>query len=161
FDDFLEAVRFGRTLAMADGVVKKLLSPVEWPLPQNFAAYRAYCPDGKSVLLGMIADMSIETFETLLQGFRGTLTYKAESYDVLNKVPLYEHTWNHTTLQQLKVDRALTYLQCLYPHDRLVEAVAEVGAKFPGEVMQHLEFLRINGLMTASGLPVIRYRSPE
>jgi FAD/FMN-containing dehydrogenase len=161
FDDFLEAVRFGRTLAMADGVVKKLLSPIEWPLPQNFAAYRGYCPDGKAVLIGMIGDMSIETFETLLASFRGTLTYKAESHDVLNKVPLYEHTWNHTTLQQLKVDRGLTYLQCLYPHDRLLEAVAEVGGKFPGEVMQHLEFLRINGVMTASGLPVIRYRSPE
>jgi hypothetical protein len=27
--------------------------------------------------------------------------------------------------------------------------------------MQHLEFIRLNGLMTASGIPVIRYRSPE
>jgi FAD/FMN-containing dehydrogenase len=161
FDDFIEAVRFGRTIAMADGISKKLVSPIEWPLPQNFAAYRPHCPDGKSVLFAMIGEMSLESFETLLEPFKGTLTHKQPADDVLNKVPLYEHTWNHTTLQQLKVDRGVTYLQCLYPHDRLVEAVAEVGKKFEGEVTQHLEFLRINGVMTASGIPVIHYRSRE
>jgi FAD/FMN-containing dehydrogenase len=161
FDDFIQAVRFGHTIAMADGIVKKLLSPIQWPLPQHFVAYRSFCPDGKSVLLGMIGEMSLESFETLLEPFPGTVTYKAPSDDSPGKVPLYEHTWNHTTLQTLKVDRGVTYLQCLYPHDRLAEAVAQVGAKFEGEVTQHLEFLRINGTMTASGIPVIRYRSPE
>ena len=161
FDDFIEAVRFGHTIAMADGIVKKLLSPVQWPLPQHFAAYRPYCPDGKSLLLGMIGDMSLESFETLLASFKGTITYAAPSDDSPGKVPLYEHTWNHTTLQVLKTDRGVTYLQCLYPHDRLVHSVAQVGAKFGDEVLQHLEFIRLNGLMTASGIPVIRYRSPE
>lgn len=161
FDDFHEAIRFGQAIAMADGVVKKLLTPIEWPLPENFAALRPYCPDGKSVLLAMIGEMSIDTFETLLESFNGTLTYKAPSEDVLNKVPLYEHTWNHCTLQMFKVDRAITYLQVLYPHDRVLESAAEIGAKFKGEVMQHLEFIRINGFMTASGIPVIRYSTPE
>jgi FAD binding domain len=161
FDDLVQAVRFGHAIAMADGIVKKLLSPIQWPLPQHFAAYRTYCPDGKSLLLAMIGEMSLESFETLLLPFGGTITYQAPSDDSPGKVPLYEHTWNHTTLQMLKVDRGVTYLQCLYPHDRIADAVAEVGAKFEGEVMQHLEFLRINGVMSASGIPVIRYRSPE
>jgi FAD/FMN-containing dehydrogenase len=161
FDSLDETIRFGHAIAMADGIIKKLLSPIEWPLPQNFAAYRPYLPDGKSVLLAMIGEMSIESFETLLEGFRGTITYKAPSEDVLSKVPLYEHTWNHCTLQMFKVDRGITYLQVLYPHERVAAASAEIGAKFAGEVMQHLEFIRINGVMTASGIPVIRYRSPE
>ena len=160
FDDLRESVRFGHAIAMADGIVKKLLAPIEWPLPQNFAGIRQYCPDGKAVLLGMIGSMSIESFETLLETFDGTLTYKAPSEDVLNKVPLYEYTWNHCTLQMFKVDRTITYLQVLYPHDRVVESVAEIGRRFEGEVMQHLEFIRINGLMTASGIPVIRYSTP-
>jgi hypothetical protein len=161
FDDLVQAVRFGHAIALADGIVKKLLSPIQWPLPSHFAAYRNYCPDGKSLLLGMIGEMSIESFETLLEPFGGTITYKQPAEDVLTKVPLYEHAWNHTTLQVLKTDRGVTYLQCLYPHDRLVDAVAQVGKMFEGEVLQHLEFIRINGLMSASGIPVVRYSSPE
>jgi FAD/FMN-containing dehydrogenase len=161
FDDFAEAIRFGQAIALADGITKKLLAPIQWPLPENFAAIRPYCPDGKAVVLAMISAMSIESFGTLLEPFAGTVTYKTPSEDVLNKTPLYEHTWNHCTLQMFKVDRGITYLQVLYPHDRVAEAATEIGAKFPGEVMQHLEFIRINGLMTASGIPVIRYSTPE
>ena len=161
FEDFIEAIRFGRSIAMADGIVKKLVSPIEWPLPQHFAAYRSFCPEGKCLVLGMIGDMSMESFETLLEPFRGSITYKAPADDSLGKVPLYEHTWNHTTLQMLKADRSVTYLQCLYPHDRLVDAATEVAKMFGDEVMQHLEFIRINGVMAANGIPVIRYRSPE
>lgn len=161
FDDFIESVRFAQAIAMADGIVKKLLTPIQWPLPQNFVAFRSFCPDGKSVIFGMIGAMSIESFETLLEPFKGTITYKAPSEDELGKVPLYEHTWNHCTLQMFKVDRAITYLQVLYPHARIAPSVAEVDAKFGGEVIQHLEFIRINGMMTASGIPVIRYTTPE
>ena len=35
FDDFMQAVRFGHAIALADGIVKKLVSPIEWPLPQQ------------------------------------------------------------------------------------------------------------------------------
>ena len=84
---------------MADGIVKKLLSPIQWPLPQHFAAFRSSCPERKSVLIAMIGEMSLESFETLLAASNGTITYKAAHEDVLGKVPLYEHTWNHTTLQ--------------------------------------------------------------
>jgi len=161
FDNFIEAVQFGHTIAMADGIVKKLISPVQWPVPQHFTAFRAYCPDGKSLLSAMIGEMSLESFETLLAMTGGTMTYNAPSEDVLGKVPLYEHAWNHTTLQMLKNDRGVTYLQCLHPHDRLVESVAQVGAKFGDEVLQHLEFIRVNGYMTASGIPIVYYRSPE
>ena len=38
FDDFIQAVRFGHAIALSDGIVKKLLSPIQWPLPQHFAA---------------------------------------------------------------------------------------------------------------------------
>jgi len=161
FDSFEQSIRFGQAIAMADGIVKKLLAPIEWPLPRNFTALRSYCPDGKAVLLAMIGAMSMESFETLLEPFGGTITCKVPSEDVLASPPLYEHVWNHCTLQMFKVDRNITYLQVLYPHDRIVESAMEVGARFEGEVMQHLEFIRINGLMTASGIPVIRYTTPE
>jgi FAD/FMN-containing dehydrogenase len=162
FDDFIQCVRFAHAIALADGIVKKLLSPVEWPVPRHFSAFRSACPEGRSVLSAMIGAMSLESFETLLAATGGTVTHKAPHEDVPGQAPLYEHAWNHTTLQVLKTDRGVTYLQCLYPHDRLVDAVDEVRRTFGGsEVLQHLEFIRVNGLMTASGIPIVRYSTAE
>jgi FAD/FMN-containing dehydrogenase len=160
FDDFIAAAAFGYEAALADGIVKKLLSPITAPLPSYFGALKSYCPDGKSILIAMIAEPSLEAFKTLLGG-RGTITLEMPTDDGPGQVPLYEYTWNHTTLQVLKADRTVTYLQCLYPHDRLMEKVAEMQEMFPDEVLQHLEFIRFNGRVTCSGLPVVRYSNSD
>jgi FAD/FMN-containing dehydrogenase len=160
FDDFIEAAAFGYEAALADGIVKKLLSPITAPLPSYFGALKPYCPDGKSVLIAMIAEPSLESFKSLL-GTRGTVTLETPTDDGPGQVPLYEYTWNHTTLQVLKSDRSVTYLQCLYPHDLLMEKIAEIRALFPDEVLQHLEFIRFNGRVTCSGLPVVRYTGAD
>jgi FAD/FMN-containing dehydrogenase len=160
FDDFVEAAAFGYEAALADGVVKKLLSPITWPLPSYFGALKPFCPEGKSILIAMIAEPSLESFKSLLGG-RGTITLETPTDDGPGQVPLYEYAWNHTTLQVLKTDRSVTYLQCLYPHDRLMEKVVEMCNLFPDEVLQHLEFIRFGGRVTCSGLPVVRYTSAD
>ncbi|MBR0752166.1 FAD-binding oxidoreductase [Bradyrhizobium jicamae] len=160
FDDFIEAAAFGYEAALADGIVKKVLSPVAWPLPSYFGALKPYCPEGKSVLMAMIAEPSMESFRSLLGG-RGTITLEMPTDESPSRVPLYEYCWNHTTLQVLKSDRSVTYLQCLYPHDRVLEKVAEIRELFPDEVMQHLEFIRFGGRVTCSSLPVIRYTDAD
>jgi FAD/FMN-containing dehydrogenase len=160
FDDFMEAAAFGYEAALADGIVKKLLSPITSPLPSYFGALKPYCPEGKSILIAMIALPSLESFRTLL-GRRGTITLETPTDDGPGQVPLYEYTWNHTTLQVLKSDRSVTYLQCLYPQDRLMEKIAEMRKLFPDEVLQHLEFIRFGGRVTCSGLPVVRYSGAD
>jgi FAD/FMN-containing dehydrogenase len=160
FDDFIEAAAFGYEAALSDGIVKKLLSPITAPLPSYFGALKPYCPDGKSILIAMIAEPSLESFKSLL-GARGTVTLETPTDDGPGQVPLYEYTWNHTTLQVLKSDRSVTYLQCLYPHERLIEKVLEMRDMFPDEVLQHLEFIRFNGRVVCSGLPVVRYRDED
>ena len=160
FDDFMEAAAVGYEVALADGVVKKLLAPVTWPIPSYFGALKPYCPEGKSILIAMIAEPSLESFKSLLGG-RGTVTLESPTEDGPGQVPLYEYTWNHTTLQVLKSDRTVTYLQCLYPHDHLMEKIAEMRELFPNEVLQHLEFIRFNGRVTCSGLPVVRYAGAD
>jgi FAD/FMN-containing dehydrogenase len=160
FDDFMDAAAFGYEAALSDGIVKKLLTPVTWPLPSYFGALKPYCPDGKSILIAMIAEPSLESFRSLLGG-RGVITLEMPTDDGPGQVPLYEYSWNHTTLQVLKSDRSVTYLQCLYPHDRLLEKVAEMRALFADEVLQHLEFIRFGGRVTCSGLPVVRYSDAD
>jgi FAD/FMN-containing dehydrogenase len=160
FDNFVEAAAFGYEAALADGIVKKLLSPISWPLPSYFGALKPHCPEGKSILIAMIAEPSLESFKSLL-GNRGAITLETPTDDSPGQVPLYEYTWNHTTLQVLKSDRSVTYLQCLYPHDRLLEKVAEMRELFPDEVLQHLEFIRFGGRVTCSGLPVVRFKDAD
>lgn len=160
FDEFLEAAAFGYEVALADGIVKKVLSPITWPLPSYFGALKLHCPDGKSVLMAMIAESSLEGFKSLL-GRRGTVTLETPTDESPGRVPLYEYCWNHTTLQVLKSDRSVTYLQCLYPHDRVLEKVAEMRELFPDEALQHLEFIRFGGRVTCSSLPVIRYTDAD
>ena len=160
FDDFLAAAAFGHEVALADGIVKKLLSVIAWPLPSFFGAFAAHCPEGKAMVLAMVSETSLATFEALL-GARGKVTACRPSREDPGNVPLYEYTWNHTTLQVLKADRSVTYLQCLYPHDRLLSSVEEIAALFPGEVLPHLEFIRYGGHVTASALPVLRYGGRE
>jgi FAD/FMN-containing dehydrogenase len=160
FDDYMEAFKTGYEVALADGIVKKLVTPISAPIPSYFGALKQHCPPAKSILICMIAEASLGPFKAII-GNRGTVTYEAPSEEGPGTVPLYEYTWNHTTLQWLKSDRSITYLQCLFPHDRLVESAAEMIARFPDEVLAHHEFIRFGGRMTASALPILRYTTPE
>jgi FAD/FMN-containing dehydrogenase len=160
FDDFMEAMQVGYEAALADGVVKKLITPMIWPIPQHFPALKKHCPEGKHVIFAMIAEPSLESFKAIL-GARGTITYEQPHDDSPGKEPLYEYTWNHTTLQWLKQDRSITYLQCLFPHDRLLDSVKQMMEMFPDEVLPHTEFIRFAGRITCSALPIVRYSTEE
>ena len=160
FADFASACRFGLEVALADGIVKKLLTPITWPLPAYFGPFGELCPKGSSLLLAMIARPSRESFKAMLAGAgagAGEIVHEADFDESADKTPIYEYAWNHTTLQVLKSDRNFTYQQCLFPHDRLLESVAEMTALFGDEVWHHLEFIRFGGRVTASALPVVRF----
>lgn len=160
FDDLIEAVSFGRDLSLADGVVKKLVTPIDARIVPHLGAVAQHCPEGRSVVFAMIAEPSMEAFRTLL-GARGQVTHETPFDEGPGGDPLYEYTWNHTTLQWLKGDRSVTYLQCLFPHDRLLESVAEMQALFGDEVLYHLEFIRFAGRVTCSALPIVRFTTEE
>lgn len=159
FPTFMDAVGFGYAVALADGITKKLLSSVAWPIPDSFRQVRQHCPDGHAILIAMIAEPSVSAFKSVL--FRrhptGTITFEQPTADGPGEVPLYEFTWNHTTLQMLKRDRGVTYLQTLHPAATLLDSVAATETLFGDELIPHLEFLRVGGQVTASGLPIVRF----
>jgi len=160
FDSYMDAFETGYEVALADGIVKKLVTPISSVITPYFGALKAHCPEGKSILICMIAEGSFGPFKAIATK-RGTVTYEAPSEEGPGTVPLYEYTWNHTTLQWLKSDRSITYLQCLFPHDRLVESARETIAAFGDELLPHHEFIRFGGKVTASALPLLRYSTPE
>jgi hypothetical protein len=125
--------------------VKKLVTPIPWPAPASFRQILDHCPDGQSILIAMIARQSVPDFKSVLSR-RGTITYERLATEAPGEVPLYEFTWNHTTLQMLKRDRGVTYLQTLHPADRLLDSIEEIEGVFGGELIPHVEFLLVGDL---------------
>ena len=160
FGDFATAARFGLALGCADGVAKKLVTAVEAPLPENFRGLAV--PAGAHLVLAIVARHGLVAWDDLLGAHGGAEVLRVESEDLSGgRTPVYEYTWNHTTLHALRRDKTVTYLQCLFPADRALDLVAAMGAAFPDELMQHLEFQRVGGRVTCSGLPVIRFTTAE
>ena len=75
--------------------------------------------------------------------------------------PLYEFTWNHTTLWALKADRTITYLQCLFDGPDYLDKIARAVAAFGDETPMHLEFTRVEGHVAAFGLQLVRFTSEQ
>ena len=84
--------------------------------------------------------------------------YGNESDDI---PPLYEFTWNHTTLWALKSDRSITYLQCLFNGPDYLDKIARTIATFGDETPMHLEFTRFDGHVAAFGLQLVRFTSEK
>ena len=74
FDDFLDSVKFGHELALADGVVKKLVTPLAWPIPSYFESMEPIFPKGCAAVIAMIADHSVEPFLSLARAHGGQVT---------------------------------------------------------------------------------------
>ena len=69
-----------------------------------------------------------------------------------------DYTWNHTTLQVLKVDRGWTYLQVAYPQPFDPAIIDRHIERFGGDVLQHQEFARMHGEYAAFALLLVRWK---
>jgi hypothetical protein len=105
----------------------------------------------------MIAPPFAELLPSLIAAHGGTEVQREPSDAA--EVPLYEHSWNHTTLQVLKTDKTITYLQTLFPAPNHLDLIAKLERMFGDEVPMHLEFVRFGGTVCAFGLQLVRYTS--
>ena len=153
FDDFTRAAEFGMALAIADGILKKLVIVHAWPIPGFFKPLNL--PEGKAAALLMVGAETREAFEALARDFAGTVVSCGP------EAGIYEYTWGHTTMHALRADRSLTYLVCIFPREDTLAAIRRVHTKLGGEVYMHLEYKRFNGYMTAEGVPLFRYQGFE
>jgi hypothetical protein len=163
FGDFMRLAEFCQALGEADGIAKKLITAIAAPIPGRMRTLPFFVPPDASLGLMMIAAASIEPFRDLLAAHGGELIYSADPADAAaaRATPIYEFTWNHTTLQMLKVDREITYLQTGFPDDGGLALVEALCREFAGEIFMHLEFVRVNGRVVCRGLPLMRYTTPE
>ena len=165
YDDYMDAVRFANLLANQDGLLFKEIATVAAPAPYDyFLRHQKFLKRAQSVVLLMVAPHAIDPFLALAEREKADIRYRSDAATDAEKKglpPVFELTWNHTTLRGLRVDPSITYLQVLYRFPDHVGSVARMTEIFGDEVPGHLEFIRFDGNVACTGLPIVRYTSDE
>jgi FAD/FMN-containing dehydrogenase len=161
FDNFEAAYHFAHTVAMDDSIRKRLVTPVEWPIPSFFKPILKQLEVGASACLLETEEGTGNALETHAASFGGRIGYVIPSDQYHRTIGLSDFTWNHTTLWALKSDPSLTYLQAGFDPEDFPKQISQIKAEFGDEVLLHLEFMRSAGIIAPAGLPVIRYTNQE
>ncbi|MGK7862281.1 FAD-binding oxidoreductase [Falsiroseomonas sp. E2-1-a4] len=164
FPDFVPASRFALELSFADGIPKKMCGVFDSQLPPFFRGLADTVPAGHALALVMVAPGALLALRELAAEHGGTIVAEQSTVEAErdgDATPFYEYCWNHTTLQVLKKDRGVTYLQCRFPFENTLEAIEAVRIPFRDEVWMHTECVRFGGRLTMSALPVIRWTNAE
>ena len=163
FEDYLDAVRFANRIANQDGLLFKEIATVAAPVPYDyFLRHQKFLRREHSVVLLMVAPHALDPFLALAARDKAEILYQSDIASDAEKKglpPVFELTWNHTTLRGLRVDPTITYLQVLYPFPTHVDSVARMTERFGDEVPGHLEFIRFDGNVLCTGLPIVRFTS--
>lgn len=158
--DFATAVKLAGDLGHQDGILKKLISIYQAPTASAYFARIAPHVTPEDNLLGlMIAPQSMDGFLTFLARYPGAqIIYRSDetTWD-REPGPVFEYGWNHTTLRALKVDPSITYLQVGYAPGVYEEKIAAIRGAFPGELIQHLEAMRMGGQLGFAGLTLVKF----
>jgi FAD/FMN-containing dehydrogenase len=159
FDDFMDAAGFGNDLAIQDGILAKLITPIAAPIPYDyFKRHQKFFRPGQSIVVCMIAPHAMDAFVAFTARSKGQIVFRADQEaDLKGLPPAYELTWNHTTLRAIRVDPAITYLQARYPSPDHLAHVKAMVDRFGDEVPAHLEFIRFDGTIGVAGLPLVRF----
>jgi FAD/FMN-containing dehydrogenase len=166
FDDFRTAAAYGLELGQQDGLALKELGVIAAPAPHDyFLRHRKFLPRDKHVACVMVADFALESMLAFTRRFKGAeLLMRSDRLteeEAKGLPPVYELSWNHTTLRALRVEPKTTYLQVLYPYPNTVDIATKVFERFGQECAAHLEFVRFDGKVTAFGLPLVQFTTEE
>jgi FAD/FMN-containing dehydrogenase len=165
FDDYARVVEFAFDLGNRDGLLFKEVAAVAAPVPYDyFLRHQKFLRREQSVVLLMVAPHALGPFLAHAARARAEILYRSDTATDAEKKglpPVYELTWNHTTLRGLRVDPTITYLQVLYPHPDSVASVARMSALLGDELPGHVEFIRFDGHLVCAGLPIVRFTSEE
>ena len=146
-------------LAQSETIRRKLCSTLDARIGTYFDKLRGLVPAGRAMLVTLIPRAQMPEFRALVAAHHGTIALAMDEAERLaRKLPhVFEFSYNHTTLQALKTDRKVTYLQILFPAPVNVAKVIEVQAALGDDVFMHHEFARMGGQVVSFDLPLVKY----
>jgi len=162
--DFTAASAFAAEVANEDGILLKIASVYEAPTAHAyFQKIKPHVDEDDNLLGIMVAPQSLDGFLTFLARRKEVeLIYRSDATEWSEHPgPVFEYGWNHTTLRALTIDPSITYLQVRYGYPNHFELVEQMREAFPGEVIQHLEAIRMGGKIAFAGLSLVKFTTEE
>ncbi|WP_235550075.1 FAD-binding oxidoreductase [Paenibacillus sp. Soil724D2] len=161
FDTFEQSMRFGEALAREEAILKRLIAPMEWPIPSYFVPFAKVIKSGMAAVMLEFAEDSLPLVEALAQSYGGHIGHLIEAKNYRKTIGVSDFTWNHTTLWAMKTDPSMTYLQAGFKLDSYMEQIQKIKDKYGEEVYLHFEWVRSGGEISPNSLPVVRFESEE
>ena len=161
--DFEAALRFGESLAYDEGLIKRLVTVLEWPIPSYFQQLvkAEACPEGQAILLLHLA-LEPAALQARATEYGGQITWHSRhANDQRGGLQLSDFSWNHTTLWAMKADTTLTYLQDQFDPNKVYDQLRQRKARYGDIIQEHIEFMKFRGVMYPQGLSLVRYQSQE
>lgn len=161
---FLDANRLAIELGEDEAILLRMLSTFAPPVPElYFQRYRPFAGQGRGVIALMVARADLPALEARVAAWPGAeITFREDRMPEGPQLPaLYEMAWNHTTLRAIKIDPSLTYLQMMFPRERMEEVLAGLDARFGDELMLHCEYTRFSGVVSPVTMPLVRFTTED
>ncbi|MGL4514774.1 MAG: FAD-binding oxidoreductase [Lacipirellulaceae bacterium] len=159
---YADAMRLAKLVGASELAVH-CLSTVESRVVPYLKPLRDKLPAGRSFVVAIVARRSLAEYERLAIEHRGEQAFAGDDAELRRHgLPsLSEFTYNHVTLQALKVDKSVTYLQVLFPPPIDVDAIESLARHFGDELLWHHELVRAAGALVAFAIPIVRYTGRE
>ncbi len=157
FPSYDAVLRFGLQVGQR-GIDVFQLSAVERRITPYYAGLRDRLEDADA-MFAQVAPAALPAYEALAMQMGGRVVVRGTEAELLAQgLPsATECAYNHTTLEALKSDRGVTYLQVAYPGPLDADLVAAQMQRFGDELYFHHEFSRAGGELVAFALPLVHY----
>lgn len=158
FDAYDQVLRFGLAAAADPALDLFQLSAVERRITPYYAGLRQRLQD-RDAMFAQVAPASLLAYRALAERCGGRVVVAGTEAELqADGLPsATECAYNHTTLEALKTDGGVTYLQVAYPAPLDPALVARQMQRFGDEVLFHHEFSRAGGARVAFALPLVQY----
>ena len=163
FDSYVDVLRFG--LAVGAAALQPgrpidvfQLSAVERRITPYYAGLRGVLHDADA-MFAQVSPQTLARYTELAQRMGGRVVVQGSEAELIaaGLPTASECAYNHTTLEALKSDRGVTYLQVAYPGPLEPDLVAAQMQRFGDEVFMHHEFSQAGGELVAFALPLVQY----
>ncbi len=163
FQNYHDAFAAGASLGGRTDIGCKLVTTLDGRIVRYFNRLREHMGADRAIMLSLIERADLEAFGRLVTESNGQVELQMdEAQRQTAGLPhVFEFSYNHTTLQVLKVDKNCTYLQVLIAAPLNPVLIDTLQAALGDDVLMHHEFSRLDGQLVAFDIPIVFYTTDE